>query len=310
MKNFFLIFLIFSYLFILNSSEVYAKRYKTGEKIEVEFYLNSKFKISLPEGEWTIAEKYAYDNYLKAKVITLLRIEDKKAIESIEIAEMITAGVHEDLVNRAIIETMFKNKYDGCYERPEYTVLKFYKKGNTHNCFWVGHADVYKELNNPDDPSTRGVNSHFKKWLNENQILLPKVVLYSQHSYFSRLKMGKWFIVSYAIDPKILNAPQNKFIDELLSEYHKDNIRDYPEHEKIMKKWISISAQRHIEFENSISALDRHRLDLDNYSPSKNINDDSSSIDIIKQLKKLNDLFESGILTKEEFEKAKKKILN
>ena len=297
-------------MFILNSSEVYAKRYKTGEKIEVEFYLNSKFKISLPEGEWTIAEKYAYDNYLKVKVITLLRIEDKKAIESIEIAEMITAGIHEDLVNRAIIETMFKDKYDGCYERPEYTVLKFYKKGNTHNCFWVGHADVYKELNNPDDPSTRGVNSHLKKWLNENQILLPKVVLYSQHSYFSRLKMGKWFIVSYAIDPKILNAPQNKFIDELLSEYHKDNIRDYPEHEKIMKKWISISAQRHIEFENSISALDRHRLDLDNYSPSKNIDNDSSSIDIIKQLKKLNDLFESGILTKEEFEKAKKKILN
>ena len=310
MKNFFLIFLVFSYLFILNSSEVYAKRYKTGQKIEGEFYLNSKFKITLPEGKWTIAEKYAYDNYLKIKVITLLRIEDKKAIESIEIAEMITAGIHEDLVNRAIIETMFKNKYDGCYERPEYTVLNFYKKGNTHNCFWVGHADVYKELNNPDDPSTRGVNSHFKKWLNENQILLPKVVLYSQHSYFSRLKMGKWFIVSYAIDPKILNAPQNKFIDELLSEYHKDNIRDYPEHEKIMKKWISISAQRHIEFENSISVLDRHRLDLDNYSPLKNINNDSSSIDIIKQLKKLNDLFESEILTKEEFEKAKKKVLN
>jgi len=31
---------------------------------------------------------------------------------------------------------------------------------------------------------------------------------------------------------------------------------------------------------------------------------------MVDQLQKLNDLFKSGILTKEEFEKAKKKILN
>ena len=32
--------------------------------------------------------------------------------------------------------------------------------------------------------------------------------------------------------------------------------------------------------------------------------------DIVKKLKDLKELFDSGILTKEEFEKAKKKILN
>ena len=31
---------------------------------------------------------------------------------------------------------------------------------------------------------------------------------------------------------------------------------------------------------------------------------------IVNQLQKLNDLYKSGVLTKEEFEKAKKKILN
>tara|TARA_B100000795_G_scaffold6400_1_gene4739 strand:- start:339 stop:512 length:174 start_codon:yes stop_codon:yes gene_type:complete len=44
-------------------------------------------------------------------------------------------------------------------------------------------------------------------------------------------------------------------------------------------------------------------------NPIKNVTT-SSNKNIIEQLKQLNSLFESGILTKEEFEKAKQKILN
>ena len=77
-----------------------------------------------------------------------------------------------------------------------------------------------------------------------------------------------------------------------------------------MKKWTSISSQRHIDFENSIKALKRHRLNLNDLSPKEiNTNKDQSN-DVVEQLKKLNDLFKSGILTKEEFDKAKKKLLN
>ena len=36
----------------------------------------------------------------------------------------------------------------------------------------------------------------------------------------------------------------------------------------------------------------------------------TSSLDIVDQLNSLNELYKSGVLTKEEFEKAKKKILN
>ena len=36
----------------------------------------------------------------------------------------------------------------------------------------------------------------------------------------------------------------------------------------------------------------------------------NQSEDTVEQLKKLNDLYKSGVLTKYEFEKAKKKILN
>jgi len=37
------------------------------------------------------------------------------------------------------------------------------------------------------------------------------------------------------------------------------------------------------------------------------INDDS---ELVKKIKDLNDLYKSGVLTKEEFEKAKKKLLD
>ena len=226
---------------LISHSHVLAKNYRVGDVIKDVFVLNNKFKLNLPKGNWTLAEKSTFDYYIKNKVFTLLRIENNHVIEGISITEWKTAGVHEDIINTALLEIMFKDKYDGCYEKPEYTVLELYKLGTTHNCFWVGHHDLIKHIYNPDNPELRTANTQLKKWLKENQISLPKVALYSEHSYFSRLKMGKWFYVVYNVDPKMLNAPDNKFIEERTSEYHKYNIDNYPQHKKIMKKWISIS---------------------------------------------------------------------
>ena len=61
-----------------------------------------------------------------------------------------------------------------------------------------------------------------------------------------------------------------------------------PEHKKIMNKWVSISVQRHLEFENIVEALDRHKLDLNNLSPSKSLTSENSSSDIADQINKLN----------------------
>ena len=57
-----------------------------------------------------------------------------------------------------------------------------------------------------------------------------------------------------------------------------------------------------------VKAKKKHNLDLDKYIVSTvSINMDNLITD---QLKKLNDIYKSGVLTKEEFEKVKKKILN
>jgi len=296
-------------LMLFFSAEVNAKRYKVNDVIENQFVMNKKFQLNLPEGKWTVVRSHG-DNYygLASKIYLLVRLENNLAVESIEIAEMKTAGVFESHVNQAIYEALFKNKYDGCYERPEYFVVKVYKKGSTHNCLVIDHSDVNKDFFTPDDreASDAGV----KKWIRDNNIQLPRVGLSSFHAYFSRLAAGKWYLLSYGIDPKILNGPKNNFISEETSEYHKNNISNYPDHQKTMQKWVSISAQRHIEFENLIKVIERHKLDLSNLSPSKSQLSKNSSNEIIDQINKLNNLYKNGILTKDEFEKAKKKILN
>ena len=290
-------------------NEVNAKRYKVNDVIENQFVMNKKFQLNLPEGKWTVVRSHGNNYYgLASKIYLLVRLENNLAVEYIEIAELKTAGVFESLVNQAIYEALFKNKYDGCYERPEYFVVKVYKKGSTHNCLVIDHSDVHKDFFTPDDREAS--NAGVKKWIRDNNIQLPRVGLSSFHAYFSRLAAGKWYLLSYGIDPKILNGPKNNFISEETSEYHKNNISNYPDHQKIMKKWVSISAQRHIEFENSIKVIERHKLDLSDFLVSQIESNKNIPIDIVEQINQLNELYKSGALTKDEFHIAKKKLLN
>jgi len=295
---------------LLLNSNAYAKKYNTDDVVENQFYINKKFILDLPKGKWTVVEKKRLSYYgLSNLEYTLVKTNGNKVTEAISIIEWKTAGFMENLVNHALIEIMFKDKYDGCYDRPEYTVMKFYKKGSSHNCFWVGHHDLIKHIYNPDNPELKTANTQLKMWLKEKKITLPDVALYSEHSYFSRLAGGKWYGLVYVVDPKILNAPDNSFITEDSSEYHKYNIDKYPEHKKIMEKWTSISAQRHLDFENLVNAKKQHKLDLNYFSPIKNTTSQNQNEELINQLKNLNDLFKNGALTREEFEKAKKKLL-
>ena len=73
---------------------------------------------------------------------------------------------------------------------------------------------------------------------------------------------------------------------------------------------LSISAERHKSFEKNVNAKNSHKLDLEMYLPSEIKNNQVKSNEVLTQLKKLNDLYKEGVLTKEEFEKAKKKILD
>ena len=308
MKKFLLNFI---FIILFSTSESFALDYKIGSKVSGLFEATKKLKIELPPGKWEVVERYAWEYYgLKAFSYGLARVEKGKVVEAITLSELHTAGVYEGHLNVEIIKIFFKNKYDGCYERPEYFYLNFYRKGSTFNCFIVSHGVPEKEIYDPDDPQLRNVNSQIKKWIREKSIELPKIMLSSNHLYFSRLVYGKIYGVSYSIDPSILNGPEISFYTEESSEYHKYNIKNYPEHEQIMQKWLSISSNRHKAFEKAVKAKERHLLNLSELVSSGLSLSSNQSEDAVEQLKKLNDLYKSGVLTKDEFEKAKKKILN
>ena len=94
-----------------------------------------------------------------------LKVENNEIQEVIEVYEGKLAGYYVKYVDPIIIEMVFKNQYDGCYERAEYYLLELYRKGSTFNCMIVRHADMTKLLNYPDDPEDRGIASAYNFWI-------------------------------------------------------------------------------------------------------------------------------------------------
>ena len=307
-KTLLVIIFIFNFSFIFTSISI-SKTFYIGDEVKNVFDFNRYIKIKLETDNWEVVRANTSNWGVLQRVVGIARVENNEVMEMIEVYEGLLAGYYVGHVEPIITELVFHDKYDGCYERPEYFLLELYRKGSTFNCMIVRHMDVTKELNYPDD-STYGkaAASAYNNWIKKRSIKFPKIMLESHHSYFSRLTGGTWHEVRRYINPKLLSAPKSKFFSEEASEYHKVNISQYPQHQKTMNEWISLTSEFHENFENMVKAKKKHKLDLDEYIDSTvSINTNNLMTD---QLKKLNDLYKSGVLTKEEFEKAKKKILN
>ena len=79
-----------------------------------------------------------------------------------------------------------------------------------------------------------------------------------------------------------------------------------------MKKFSEKAAFSHQEFERLVKAKDNLILEFNEFELNdKSIKNNESSLDknVVEKIKELNDLYKSGILTKEEFTKLKKRIL-
>jgi len=257
-KSIFFLSIIFS-LFVFEKT--FSKAFFIGQIVNDELKISSSFKLKLPKGNWEVVRKSADTSYgIKQRIVGIVRVENNEVVEAIEVYEGLLAGIYQSAVNQIIYEIIFKNKYDGCYERPEYYYLGLFKKGSTHNCMVIGHWDVEKELNNPDDPEKRGVGASYNKWMRINNYKFSPISLVSLHSYFSRTVKGNWYQIRYIVNPKMLNAPKNNFRTEESSEYHKYNIDNFPDHKKTMEEFIRLSFQRHKDFENIVKARGYHRL--------------------------------------------------
>ena len=309
MRKIFFIFLTF--LMSLNSfNHVKAKLYRSGTIFENQIEFSKKFTLPLTEGKWEVINQYEFNYFFQFKGNSIVRLKNNEVMEFIWIERANLSSYQNAYIDNAMNEIVFKDQYDGCYTRPEYYIVEVYSKGSTHNCLVIRHIDSNKELFSPDDPGA--VNAKLKKSLRDRSIIIPPIMFDSYHSYFSRLIRGEWYVIQYMANPKLFNSPKINYLTEESSEFHKANISRYPEHKLTMDKWISVSAKRHIEIEQLLKAKEHHLLNLDKYILN-NDNDYLNSEEkknIIEDLEKLNELYKTGVITKEEFEKAKDKILN
>tara|TARA_B100000579_G_scaffold135969_1_gene110291 strand:- start:118 stop:1062 length:945 start_codon:yes stop_codon:yes gene_type:complete len=289
-------------------SQALAKTYRIGTTFEKNIRFSKNVVLPLSDGKWEVVDRYTDSvAMLYFKGNWIVRVENNEIMEMISIERANLSGSNMGEIDSIVNEIIFKDKYDGCYQRPEYLIVEFYKRGGTHNCLVVRHWDTNKEIYTPDDPS--GQRAKFKKWAKDNSIKIPPISFQSWHSYFSRLLRGEWYLIQYVANPKIFNSPAINYVTEESSEFHKANISRHPDHKITMDKWISLSAKRHQFLEKIYKAKENHLLNLNKYI-IQNDEKVENNINLTDSLKQLNELYKSGAITEEEFKKAKEKILN
>ncbi len=295
---------------IFFNTSVFAKMYKVGEQItNNQLQMNKNFKIDLSPGIWTVINREEYKwGYFDFRVWGIAKIEEKEIVEFYEVVWGDMGVRLQSQIDPLIYEAVFKDPYDGCYERPEYYLVEVISVGRSHNCMVIKHWDVIKQIHSPDDPHSKHRTVQYRKFLRETGVKFPKMSLGSYHSYFSRHNLNSWYQVVYVLHPKLIDGPKSKFFTEDTSEYHKYNIEKHPKHKSAMEKFISIAANFHTKFEKSQKAQKHHLLNLNEYI-KEDLKVKTSNKDIVAQIKELNDLYKSGALSGYEFEKAKKKII-
>ena len=215
------------------------------------------------------------------------------------------------MVAEYLYTSLIKNKYDGCYEKSEYYFTKLWRKGGSFNCLRLRHIDLQREIYNPDynseatgwaEPYTLG----FKKFVKDNNLTLPKILIQQRHMFYSQLIGGRAQIVTIDRNPEFLGVGPTLIGTEESSEYHKDNLSKYPKKEELVKKILEESYIYHENFEETLKVRNHQKLNL---SPTTKIKIKKDTSTLANQLEKINQLYKSGALNKKEFEAAKQKLL-
>lgn len=270
-------------------------------------------KLNLPAGKWEHIRQSSWwygDFGFLCKNFILT--EDKIFKSLMSMCTIKTGGKYLSYLSAILNKHYKRGKYDSCVLRPEYYYAKLYIKGTTSNCLRIRHFDYEKELNYPDDPEdVGGLRPVLRKYVKDNNIIVPKILLSAVHEYFAPVVRDNGPAVYFLINPEAYGGPKEKFFTEESSEYHRANINNHPKFKKFIDEFTSLSAKRHKEFETQWKARDYHRLDLSDLKIQENdmalIKSESN---IVKQIKDLKELYDSEVINKEEFEKAKNKILN
>ena len=188
-----------------------------------------------------------------------------------------------------------------------------YVKGKTFNCWFLGHGSTALSSK---DITSRSFWGQVRKYQRESRIIMPDIVVNEYHQYASTNHKNRYHVVNIHHNPIVHGMEPSTGKDFETADYNPTKIMRFPKKEKFMKDLIKSSAIYHRAFEDAIGVKDRQRTNTSDFievkSNSKkafNDEDRKKTKSVVDQLKELNNLKKSGVLSNEEFEKAKNKIL-
>jgi len=297
------------------------------EKIVKEKFKVKSLIIDLPSGgEWKLfmyRGTKVYNAYFKTYFLS--QFKNDVLSELVQVFEGHGDRDYPDQSNAFFYNFLYNaDKIRGCKKRFEYYIFELNKSGAVGNCFVIRNWDPYKEIFDPNRISTDYTDMNyppkiFQKYITENNIELPKMMLRSESYYYDKFDQGRIYIVYRMINPEVNGAPLTQFNTETTSEYFVQNLDKYYLHKKYLNNWSKLQAMRHDDFEKKLKVRQRNRLNLSQYI-GDGIVDEMKNTNLIQKkdsntikkddIKDLEELYKSGILSEEEFEKAKKLILN
>ena len=305
----FLAILTLGIVLFYQSVEAKQTKWKRGKVYENEITWVKNAKIKLPPGQFTLMLSQNWSSWgIDIAGKWLIGTKDNLFHQSLSL-DRIGSTKYTAYLKIFYEEIFFRNQHDGCYPRSEYTVMEVNKIGSFFNCFIVRHHDFQKVLYAPDDPQT--TTEYQKHVIKKYNLEIPRIVLCAETYFYASSITETVLAIEYCINPETNGASKTKYTSEDSSEYHPQNIDKYPDKKKFMEEFIKLAAQRHKAFEKEIKAKEKHKLDLSEYGVEETKTTISSTNSgMVEELKELNKLYKEGVLTKEEFEKAKKKLLN
>lgn len=308
--------------FILFHSEAYSDRawkandWRTlpGETISEEFKSNKNMRLTLPEGEWLLIDKYGESVGwgIAVEELTFVHMENNVPTKFFEIGRATGLSKWQAYLTSLIEGAVFQPKTGGCRKRQHYNYLNFYKKGNAHNCIIVENLDVNKLLYPTEYDPDVVFSGGMRRWIEREKIDIPKNYLTYSSSFFSMSVRDEWYSVSYGVTPEKFANYTPKYSQRDQSDFHPNNIDNFPRAKEIMNDWLLESANFHKKWEDFQKVRKSQKINLNNiltYNINTNSKDFDSNKSVANELIKINNLYKSGAITKEEFEKAKKKIL-
>jgi hypothetical protein len=265
--------------------------FKEGQTLSKNLNYGYDVKIPLPSGDWIVKVVDSYRTPGAGTTVYnvgLLQVgKDKKLNQYLQVTFSAASPNYWTTPRDCSREDIY------AYEK---------SLGNEmFNCWMVNHHRWSFSHNLTD------YEKKLKDILISENIKISEIMIYSQHLFASKRSGNVYHLIKHYINPESQGIEPPAQVDWNTSEYQKIKISSYPKKKAFLDSFVSTSANFHKQFQDGIGVNKIDRIELDKYIGS---NVSKINTNITGELERLERLYKSGVITKEEFEKAKNKILN